>query len=83
MPNRTKTHFSKESGTFDDGTYADVMHLSLCYQLADGMLRQSLYSLGTLLNGEHFHRLNFMLLLGRLVLNELSQNERLCRFKKK
>ena len=47
-----------------DETYEDVMHLSLCYQLADGMLRQSLYSLGTLLNGEHFHRLNFMLLLG-------------------
>ena len=47
MPNRTKTHFSKESGTFDDGTYADVMHLSLCYQLADGMLGQPLYGFST------------------------------------
>ena len=62
---------------------ANVMHLSLRYQFTDGMLRQSLYNLGAFLNGEHFHRLNFMLLLGRLVLNKLSQKERLCRYKKK
>ncbi len=37
---------------------ADVMNLSLRYQFTDGMLGQSLYSLGTFLNGEHFHGLN-------------------------
>ena len=54
-------------------TRADVMHLSLRYQFTDGMLRQSLYSLGAFLNGEHFHGLNFLLLLGRLILHQFSQ----------